>query len=367
MSDLAVNSLYDPVYFDGGSLASPGGIQDVRLGGPSFYSSTSGFTASTLIVLRGTPPPTGDVWIVWATGASSHLDHHTITSGDTPDSIASALAAGSIASPTARHVPVANTGYGILGVSTGPTFPPGTDTAQPYQVIINAGGLTPIGLPTVSGGCIPPGLSTAYPCWSGAFDVGDAVALRNLTRDVDLMNARFISQAGAGVHVWANGGDRIHVLHDALGADQGVNSYAGIQFDNGTTNPSNYYVAGSDFVGATNPIVNAIPTPGFVSSGAAAATRFNRGAYSYTIPRTTSSPPATSFSLQNSGPDDCIYYLTWSVAGASVATTLTLPGLGTGSTLNGLPWQIALPVGASFAATSSSGSFQVTYSGYCQP
>jgi hypothetical protein len=231
LSDRSATSRYDALDFDGG-LASTGGVQTTEVGGPSFYSGSNGGTASSVILLRGTPSPGDQVWIVWS--GSNYVQHNvTTTSSDTPNSIASALAHSAAASPIAQQANLANPGYGIIGVSMTTTPPPGSYAAQPYEVIINSSQIRPIGLPTASAYCLPPGGTSSYPCWTGAFDVGDGAAIRNRAHDIDIVGAGVISQAGAGIHVWLNGGDQLHFLKNVLGMDQGTTSYTGLQFDGG--------------------------------------------------------------------------------------------------------------------------------------
>jgi Pectate lyase superfamily protein len=366
LADVVANSRYDAAYLDGGSVVG-GAVMGMQFGGPSSYQGSSGGTASSLLMLRGTPSPGDQIWIIWNPSSSSaYYSAHTVGSMDTPNSIASALAHAAGASPIAQQVDLANPGYGLIGVSVTATPPAGSYTAQPYRVVINSSQLTAIGIPQVGTTCTAPPLASVpghFPCWAGAFDVGDGIAIRNSVRDVAAVGARVTSQAGAAIHVWPSGADQLNFLNNVLGSDQGVNSFTGLQFENGASNPADYYVTGNDFVGAMQPIVNAMPTPAFVGTGSAVATRVNRGALSYTVGPATQT---SAFSISNAGPFDCTYYLKWTIVG-SVASTLTLPGIGPAPLASAPPWQVTLPVGAVFSASSRSGSFSVTDTGFCQP
>jgi Pectate lyase superfamily protein len=371
VADRSASSLYDAVFFNGGFYAANGGVEGVQIGGPSSYSGSSG-TANSLLMLRGSPSPGDQVWIVWTPGmspnstfqapAGTHPTAYTMAQG-----LVAAITGGP-PSPTAKQVALANPNYALIGLTLPAAPPPPSYTAEPYRLIINSGsttGLSAVGMTQVSGGCSPPPLGPYYLCYSGAFDNGDAVALRNGAHDIDVIGARLSSPAGVAVHVWPDGGDVFHFFSNILGRNQSNTSYTGIQLDAPllTAGPSDYYISGNDLVGTTSGIVNALPSPAYSIGATPPAMRAQRGSAGNVI----SNMGTGTFTVSNGGPNDCVYYFDWSAGAPSMLGLLYQAN--SGSTASSLsttppPAQISIPVGAQLSITTSG---TVNYTGLCLP
>jgi hypothetical protein len=374
MADRSATSQYDAIDFNGGYY-SQGGVEGIQIGGPSSYTGSSGGTASSLLMLRGSPATGDQIWIQWTPGSGPYTTY-VAPSGATTRSVTAGLAAsitGAPPSPVAQLIQLASPNYGLIGLTLPATPAPGSYTAAPYLVLISSGSLRPVGLPTDSSALCtaPPGFVGSVVCFDGAFDNGDGIAIRNSARDIDVINSRVTSPAGAAIHVWPDGGDTFHFLSDILGQDGQTTSYTGIQLDAPvSTPPVDFYIAGNDLVGATKGIVNHVAGPSFSLGSFQGAMRAQRGAYGTSLTGSTATSPLT---LANGGPTDCTYYFDWSQV-TSVALTLlyqtqsSTPATAAPITTSPLPSQITLPVGAQLKATfMSTGGEVVNYSGFCQP
>jgi hypothetical protein len=191
MADRSATSKYDAVDLSGGFYGlGNGGIEGIQIGGPSLYTGSSGGTASSILMLRGSPSPSGGtVYITYAGGVAAT---YNVSTNETTTAVAAGLAS-SIASAfaSATAVTLGNANYGVIGMALSAAQPPGSYAASPYTVIINAPGLSVVGVPSVM--CTVPPSGGSVPCYSGAFDNGDGVAFRNAAHDVDISNARVIS------------------------------------------------------------------------------------------------------------------------------------------------------------------------------
>jgi hypothetical protein len=206
------------------------------------------------------------------------------------------------------------------------------------------------------------------PCITGEVDIGDAIAFRNGSHDVDIFGARVQSGLGASIHIWPGGANSFHFLNNVLGENHGSTSYHALQIDPATAptvNPTGYDIEGNDLVGAS-PLPFPLPTPSFFNNGLPPAMRNNRGALGLIVKQTSSF--ALAFTLRNPGPFDCTYYFTaWT--GTYTSSTISLPGATSAATLpTTTPSSIYLPVGSVFQANvSTGGSGTTTYVAFCQP
>jgi hypothetical protein len=366
IADHSASSLYDVLLFSGAdyTTATGGGIQGIQVGGPSTYLGSLSGTASSILLITGSPSPGDQVAINWnPTGISPVITTVTAMPGDNTKAMVQRLS-GLIAapSPIAQWVGLANPNYGLLGMHLVSPPPVASYTAQPYT-IITTGHLTALGLATPVS-CTVPGTSTPALCYHGSFDNGDAVAMRRGAHDLDFVGLNMISPYGAAFHLWPDGGDQFHLLSNVLGRAEQMNSTTSIQLDASVSMPpTDFHIAGNDLVGAANGIVNLLPSPTFTANGVSPALRSHRGAAGLPFAPVTYGNPF-SFTISNAGPTDCTYYFDWSSASA-VSLTLALAGpSSTTIAATPPPAEFWLPVGASL---SVGGSGTVSYTAMCEP
>jgi hypothetical protein len=356
MADRDVTSRYSAVYMNGGFYTGSGGVEDIQIGGPSSYTGSSGGTASSVLLVEGSPAPQNGLYIFWPSGSSTYATSATATTSTITANLAGMIAPPS---PAAHALTLANPTFGLIGLRL--LAPPPRGTFNSFPILVATSGLlSAVGLsPSTSCPTLPSGFPISF-CYSASFDVGDAVAIRNAAHDIDVVGATLVSQNGAAIHVWSPAGDQFHFLSNVLGQNGAISSYSGISLDTSTPTPRDYFIAGNELAGATYGIVNAWPTPAFHATAAPAA-RTNHGAVGLIFGPTTQMSP----DIQNVGPFDCAYYFDWSAATVT-SITLAYPG-GTSSPTLGVPPPntIDIPVGAELKVITSMGT--VTYTGFCQP
>jgi hypothetical protein len=365
ITDGSAISQYAAFYLEGGNY--PGaGVQGIQIGGPSFNSGSAGGTASSFWILGGTPMLNDFVEIEWNPPSGTMSTTVTAGANDTPNSMASALAhkITDPTSPVPKQVNLANVNYGLMSLSTRTPPPNGTYNASPYEVIVSSD-LYVIGLPQAV--CSPPG---PFLCYLAGLDVGDGLSMRDGVHNIGANGARITSARGAAVHLWQDGGDQFRFLNNVLGQDQTTSSYTALQLDGagGGGNPTSFFVANNDLSGASNPLVDTLPTPAFTPFASLGAIRANRSATSTQL----SGSASAGFTIQNSGPYDCTYYFSWANVGAA-SIILSLPGsVAAGGPITALPFgqaptQVIIPVGGSLAIAHTGAGFLANYAGFCQP
>jgi hypothetical protein len=140
IADQNLTSLYDAIYLDGSNY-STGGVQNIHIGGPSSYAGANGGTGGSIWMVGGSISAGDAIYIIWNPTTGTPISSAVASTGDTPNVVASALAQH-VTLPTlpmVSQVNLANTTYGLLGMSLRATPAPGSYTAQPFKVVVTGG------------------------------------------------------------------------------------------------------------------------------------------------------------------------------------------------------------------------------------
>jgi len=388
---------YSPLQFDGGGYAGVGtsgssGVGSIQFSGGLFSSNGSQTNASSVFFVGGSPVPGGyasdgsSLTIQFPTSVSNPWSY-TVTAapGDTPRTIVERLVAavGCTGPPSTCVVsPSVPSGAPIIGTSylANPYYAPvemylqspppqGTYSAQPYIVIttgnlyvVNNQAATPTTCPlptSYPAGAtafpVNPYADSPAPCWTGAFDQGDAAVIKNAAHDIQFTATKMRSANQASIHI-ISGGDYLSATGNVLGSFDSSSTFDCLRVE-APANP-NFHFASNDCTGAVDtpsPIIYPAPSPS-ASVGFLPVIRNNRGSagFIYGI-------MALPSTLYNYGPFDCTYYV--SLNGGTASLSLAYPGGSTTSLPTGTT-TVFLPVGASLTATTT-GSPMIT--GFCLP
>lgn len=327
IEDKRASSWYSPVQLDGGgySFSSGSGVGSIQFNGGALEGGVGANAAipptyaSSVFFIEGSPAPGGysadgsSVTLQFPYGGVPYTySYYAQNTGETPRTIAEHIAAaiGCAQDPsvcdTSSSIPsgapiigttyVSNPYYAPIEMYLNSPLPQGFYTAQPYKVI-TSGNLRVVNQQLATTLCtFPPSFSkntfatTPAPCYTGWFDQGDALVVRNSAHDVQITGSKLRSRAQAAVHIMSSG-DYLRAVGNVLGYFNGAATYDCVRVE-AAANP-NVHIAENDCTGAANspqPLYYPSPYPS-PSVGYLPVLRNNRGLPFKPFGLVTTTPP----------------------------------------------------------------------------